>query len=124
MNRQQARNAVKTYKFDLTTICLEVCVTAMWLTQFIMLITYRFSHTGMVCSGDYAIDEMSDEAQFEENKKFNVYYLLEEGKFFYYYLISLAILTGVFVFLACCMGGVTFFSGSFVSLKFIEQAVS
>ena len=124
MNRQTARKNSKTKAFDLSTVCLEVCVTATWLTQFIMLINYRFSHTGKVCSGDYAIDEMSDDAQFEENKKFNIYYLLEEGKFFYYYLISLAILSGVFVFLACCMGGVTFFSGSFVSLKFIEQAIS
>ena len=49
---------------------------------------------------------------------------MEEGKFFYYYLISLAILAGVFVFLACCLGGVTFFSGSFISLKFIEETLA
>ena len=49
-------------------MCMEVLVMIMWLTQFIMLITYRFCHTGMVCSGDYAQDEMSDDAQFESNK--------------------------------------------------------
>lgn len=35
-------------------------VFLMWIAQFLMLINYRFSHCGKVCSGDYAIQELAD----------------------------------------------------------------
>ena len=34
--------------------CLRFFVTITWLVQFSMLLIYRFSHTGKVCSGDYS----------------------------------------------------------------------
>ena len=37
-------------------ICMEGCVSIVWVVQFILLAVYRFSHTGLVCSGDYASD--------------------------------------------------------------------
>ena len=53
-----------------------------------------------------------------------MFYLIEEGKFFYYYLLSIAILAAVVTFFACCFGGILFTSGSFVSLKFIEETLA
>ena len=43
---------------DTSMVFAEVLVAAMWITQFSYVISYRFSHTGYVCSGDYAEDQL------------------------------------------------------------------
>ena len=35
-------------------IFMEICIALVWIAQLIMLMLYRFSHTGKVCAGDFA----------------------------------------------------------------------
>ena len=44
------------HSIDSALICSEMCIGAVWITQFLMVISFRFSQTGYVCSGDYAED--------------------------------------------------------------------
>ena len=39
-----------------------ILISMLWIFQFSLLIYYRFSHVGKVCSGDFAIQEMADSA--------------------------------------------------------------
>ena len=98
--------------------CLEFIVTVGWLAQFITMITYRFSHTGRVCSGDYS----SLPSQVAQTQ-YNIYYQRQEGDFFYYYCLCSAIAVLVFLALACCIGTILFMGGSFSALKFAESMI-
>jgi hypothetical protein len=105
--------------------CLEIVVAAVWLTQFIMLIVYRFSHTGKVCSGDYTADSMINSSDVSgSDQKYNVYYLRQEGDFFYYYIISIAYVLLGLVVLAICLGSILFMAGSFTALTFADNILS
>ena len=46
------------YNLYYSMVFAEVLVAAMWITQFSYVISYRFSHTGYVCSGDYFQDQL------------------------------------------------------------------
>ena len=35
-------------------VFMEIVVAAVWIIQLILVLSYRFSHTGKVCAGDYA----------------------------------------------------------------------
>ena len=43
----------KVEKLGVSLMCLNFFINMMWIVQFIMLVLYRFSHSGEVCSGDY-----------------------------------------------------------------------
>ena len=44
------------HSVDAALVCSEMCIAIVWITQFFLVISYRFSHTGYVCSGDFAED--------------------------------------------------------------------
>ena len=46
------------HSVDMSLTCLEMGIAVMWVTQFVYVLSYRFSHTGYVCSGDFAEDQM------------------------------------------------------------------
>mmetsp|Transcript_2717 Transcript_2717/g.4620 ORF Transcript_2717/g.4620 Transcript_2717/m.4620 type:complete len:102 (+) Transcript_2717:162-467(+) len=60
MYKSSITRTKKNKEFSCGSICLEMIVTVIWLVQFGMVIQYRFSHTGKVCSGDYAEEELYD----------------------------------------------------------------
>ena len=101
-------------------ICLEIIVAIIWLTQFIMAIVYRFSHTGKVCSGDYSKDQMINEDTEVADSKYNIYYLRQEGDFLYYYMVTCGVVLLIFLILACCVGTILFGAGSLAALKMAE----
>ena len=99
-------------------LCLEGIVAAIWITQFILLIVYRFSHTGKVCSGDYSADSMIVDDLAKADEKYNIYYMRSEGDFFYFYVLCCGLAAIAFVLFACCTGSILFFAGSFGALQF------
>ena len=40
--------------FGISTVIASIGVNVMWIVQFTMLLYYRYSHAGKVCSADYA----------------------------------------------------------------------
>ena len=108
-------------------ICMEGCVSVVWIVQFILLAVYRFSHTGLVCSGDYAsalyIASNIPKTKSGVQDKFSNYYMREEGDFMYYYVFACIALFFVFFMFACCTGSLLFFIGSTTALKFVEDAL-
>ena len=117
------------HTIDASVVCVEICVAAVWVTQFCMLISYRFAHTGQVCSGDFAEDQlirsvnMNDKVMKPQIDKYNQYYVSKEGDFLYYY-VSVCVALFLFFFLfACCTGSCLFFVGSTASLTMVEAAL-
>jgi hypothetical protein len=117
------------HSVDVALVALEILVAAMWITQFIFVLTYRFSHTGYVCSGDFAEDQMIrslnangrvDQALLD---KFNQYYISNEGDFLYFYVIALLVLFFMFFIGAACTGTCLFFMGSATSLQLVESTL-
>lgn len=110
---------------DVPLLCMEVVVGLLWVVQFLMVISYRFSHTGYVCSGDYADDQlvMQSVSQRSESSldKYNEYYVRAEGDFLYYYIFACVILFFTFFLCACCTGTCLFFLGSATSLQMVES---
>ena len=43
----------KAKEYGISLMCLNFFINVMWIVQFTMLIIFRFSHSGEVCSGDY-----------------------------------------------------------------------
>ena len=103
---------------------MELLVAGLWLTQFGMMLSYRYGHTGRVCSGDYSEDELVTEDNYgiiyQDEGKYSIYYMREEGNFLHIYaLVCLITLIAALVFLLCC-GSCLFLGGSFFALKTIE----
>ena len=69
-------------------------ITLQQLVQFIMLLVFRFSHGGRVCSGDY-LKEITTNSDF---------YMIGLGKFLFIYSITWIAITGVFVSIMLCCG--------------------
>ena len=117
------------HSVDVGMVCLEVMVAATWITQFIMLLTYRFSHTGYVCSGDFAEDQMirslntNGKVVQAELDQYNQYYISNEGDFLYFYVWALVAMFIIFFVSAICMGSCLFFLGSATSLQLVEQTL-
>ena len=91
-----------------------------------MVIGFRFAHTGKVCSGDYAEEELITRNQYnidEQRDKYTDYYVREEGDFLYYYVISLLIILLILLLLTCCFGLCLFTIGGAVSLKMLEGLI-
>ena len=111
----------------LAVICMEIAVGVLWMVQFGMVIGYRFSHTGAVCSGDYAEDQliMSNMAESRASSldRYNEYYVRAEGDFLYYYVGACVMLFFTFFLCACCTGTCLFFAGSATSLQMVEQVL-
>lgn len=94
-------------KFAVTRTLASFLINVMWMAQFAMLLVFRFSHPGKVCSGDYKkynVDENAkDEAsgRYNRDEQFDKYFLTSQGAFFYYYsTISIGCLLA-----ACCLAG-------------------
>lgn len=107
-------------------MCTEVAVGLLWFTQYLMIIWARFSHSGRVCAGEYADDQLVvsniDPSQTTlKMDKFNLYFLRDEGSFLYYYVVACIIVFFSFFVCACCTGTCLFFLGSATSLQFVEQ---
>ena len=96
-------------------------VAAVWIVQLVMVVRYRFSHTGKVCAGDYAEMELMSDSPYLTDDKFVEYYLKDEGDFLYYYMMSMIIFFFVVLALACLVGSCLFMGGSFTALKMIED---
>lgn len=47
-------------------VFMEIVVAALWVIQLSMVLAYRFSHSGKVCSGDFAALEMIKEDAYLE----------------------------------------------------------
>ena len=35
-------------------VFMEICIGLVWIVQLFLVLSYRFSHTGKVCAGDFA----------------------------------------------------------------------
>lgn len=117
----------KRKQMDCTMLCLGVCVTLIWVIQFAMVISFRFSHTGYVCAGDFAEDQLIM-SNMEQRApvgldRYNAYYLRSEGDFLYYYIVACVVLFFTFFLCACCTGTCLFFLGSATSLQMVEQVL-
>ena len=88
-----------------------------------MLILYRLSHVGKVCSGDYAEDQYWSGKVVTTDDQFDKYYLKAEGQFLWGYLIIGIIGSLMFAGFSCVLGSCLFMGGSFMSLKLIEDLV-
>ena len=102
-------------------VFFEVVIGLLWVIQVLMLLSYRFSHTGKVCSGDYAELELINDQNYLTDDKYNEYYIRDEGDFLYYYMVACLILGIVILFLACFVGSMIFMGGSFAALNSIDQ---
>ena len=40
-------------------VFMEICIALVWICQLLMVLFYRFSHTGKVCAGDFAQIEVA-----------------------------------------------------------------
>ena len=117
------------YGMDMSLVCLEIAVATTWITQFIYVLVYRFSHTGYVCSGDFAEDQMI--RSLNTNGKvvqatldqYNQYYISNEGDFLYFYVVALIVIFFMFFIGAACTGTCLFFLGSATSLQLVEQTL-
>ena len=101
----------------------ELIVALVWIAQVYLVISYRYSHTGKVCSGDYAELELMNDSQTLTDDKYVDYFLKEEGDFLHYYMISIVIFFFFVLGLACLIGSCLFMGGSFISLKMIEETL-
>ena len=112
---------------DVVIILLEVGVAIIWIVQFSMLIGYRYSQTGRVCSGDFSEDELVAENIQDRpaiaQDKYAKYFLKQEGLFFYHYTFACLILFVIVLMLVCCFGTCLFMVGFATVLKFIEKIV-
>jgi len=84
-----------------------------------LVIIFRFSHTGKVCSGDFAeiMGSGTIDGQPQDiDSVYNKFFMREEGDFFYYYVMAWGIFYIIFIILACCVGGVMFGFGNFFSV--------
>ena len=100
---------------------MEVIVAAVWIVQLSMVVSYRFSHTGKVCSGDYAELELMSDTPYLTDDKYVEFYVKEEGDFLYYYIMSIIIFFFVILALACLVGSCLFMGGSMTALKMVEE---
>ena len=74
------------------------------LTQFLLLLCARFSHSGRVCSGDFreyilGVGGRREDGRGRYDDRFDKYFLDSAGNFFYYY--SIFCLSAVLVGLCC-----------------------
>ena len=99
-------NAIVTGFAVLSMICnKENCASShafVWIgisiqqiVQFILLLIFRFSHGGKVCSGDY-LNEVTTNSSF---------YMIGLGKFLFIYSMSWIFITAVALTLLLCCGG-------------------
>ena len=92
-----------------------------------MLISYRYSHTGKVCSGDYSESELLTQdvkgGIYVEDDKYGDYYMREEGSFFYYYIYFCILISLMFIILSGLVGSCLFMMGSATGLKMFEEMV-
>ena len=117
------------HSVDVMLVGLEILVATTWITQFILLLKYRFSHTGYVCSGDFAEDQMirslntNGKVSQSMLDQYNQYYISNEGDFLYFYVVALLVLFFLFFIGAACTGTCLFFMGSATSLQLVEQTL-
>ena len=64
-------------KYSISLMGLSIVINIMWLTQFTLLLVFRYSHAGRVCSGDFETYIPKD-----DQVKYTKYYLHGEGNFF------------------------------------------
>ena len=108
-------------------VCADILISLGCFIQFVMVVIYRFSHTGMVCSGDYAAEELiiqgksSDASSLLKDDKYSAYYMGEEGDFLFYLVFTFVIALFVLLLLSCCIGSCLFLAGSFTAVKLIED---
>ena len=50
------------------------------------------------------------------DEKYNIYFMRQEGDFFYYYILVIAILLLALILFAICFGSILFMAGSFTAL--------
>ena len=86
-----------------------------------MLVVYRLSHSGKVCSGDFAEDMYWSGKVVTTDDKFDKYYLKAEGQFLWGYLMIGIIAALTFAGFSCVLGSCLFMGGSFTALKLIED---
>lgn len=73
----------------------------MWMVQFLILIVYRYAHTGKVCSGDFKKYNLEG-ATDKRDQQYDGLYLRSEGAFFFWYsVICLSIFSAAFL---CAIG--------------------
>ena len=102
-------------------VFLELLVAVVWVYQLSLVVSYRFSHSGRVCAGDYAEWELMSDQPYLQDDKYVEYYLREEGDFLYYYMMAIIVMFFVILALACLVGSCLFMGGSFTALKMIED---
>ena len=95
-------------------------VAAVWIVQLMMVLSYRFSHTGKVCAGDFAELEVIKDQSYLANDKYSIYYMREEGDFLYYYVVCCVSFFFVVILAACCVGSCLFMGGSVGALSMVE----
>ena len=96
-----------------------------------MVIIYRFQHTGKVCSGDYLADieillrdeELAEGNYDYTNEEYGKYFLYQEGKFFYCYVMAIALVSLSIILLACCFAGCMFMIGGATAVKVAEKSL-
>ena len=81
-----------------------------------MLISYRFGHTGKVCSGDYAAEGIEGAA----SPTFDLYFLQQEANFFYYYVMTCAYGILAVSFILGLLAAATLLCGSLGAVSLAE----
>ena len=107
-------------------IFMEICIALVWMIQLILVLSYRFSHTGKVCAGDFAQLEVAqnETSTFLASDTYSPYYIKQEGDLLYFYFMVCVFLFISIIALFLFFGSFMFMGGSLVALMMLDEGLS
>ena len=111
-----------TKQFGVTLMCVNFFINLMWIVQFIMLLSFRFSHQGEVCSGDYQeYSQVKKDGHWVPDAQYDNYFLKSEGKFMLIYGMIAIWSVGICLCCGGCLGACLFVGSSVEAFNNIED---
>ena len=114
---------IKKDEYVVTYTFLNLATWVANMSQFVLLVLKRYSHTGSVCSGDYKDYVYAASNSTLIDNKYEQFFLDSEGSFFFWFSFLIFLIVGLVVGVGTLVMAGTMIFGAIESLGNIEEFV-